>query len=220
MGYRSVKDKSQRTLCKGVFAVYDGGMAGRPDPLSRYEVTDVAVLRLLAHPLRARLLGLLRLEGEATASELGRRLGESSGSTSYHLRQLAQAGLIEESPVQASRRERVWRAAHALTSIDPRRFTAAQDRAVLDEFSGMQLGRLTAEVRRWQERRPVAAEAWDAEAGLSDAVVRLSPAAARELSERIAALLRELELRSGTDPEAAWVSVHWAVLPRSDDEVI
>lgn len=197
-----------------------GGAAGRPDPLSRYEVSDVAVLRLLAHPLRARMLGLLRLEGEATASELGRRLGESSGSTSYHLRQLAQAGLIEESPVQASRRERVWRAAHALTSIDPRRFAAAPERAVLDEFSGLQLARLAAELRAFQGRQAETPAEWDAVAGLSDAIVRLSPAAASELSERISALLNELEERSGADPAASWVSVHWAVLPRSEGDVL
>ena len=53
------------------------------------QVTDVRALRALAHPLRNRLLGQLRLNGPATASQLGRVVGESSGSTSYHLRQLA-----------------------------------------------------------------------------------------------------------------------------------
>ena len=56
---------------------------------------DAAQLRALSHPLRLRMLEVLR-EGPATASALGRRLGESSGATSYHLRALAKAGVVEE----------------------------------------------------------------------------------------------------------------------------
>src|SRR3712207_9501706 len=61
---------------------------------------------------RSALLGLLRSEGPSTASKLGQRLGESSGSTSYHLRQLAALGFVEEVPGQGTARERWWRARH------------------------------------------------------------------------------------------------------------
>lgn len=57
-------------------------------------------LRALAHPLRVQLLGLLRLDGPATASRLAARVGESSGATSYHLRQLAAYGFVEDEPGQ------------------------------------------------------------------------------------------------------------------------
>jgi DNA-binding transcriptional ArsR family regulator len=80
------------------------------------QVTDVRALRALAHPLRSRLLGLLRLHGPATASQLGRAVGESSGSTSYHLRQLAAYGFVEEVEGEGTARERWWRARHRLTS--------------------------------------------------------------------------------------------------------
>jgi DNA-binding transcriptional ArsR family regulator len=66
-----------------------------------------AQLRALAHPLRLRLLEVLHVEGPATASQLGRRLGESSGATSYHLRALHRAGMIEEAE-QRNGRERWW----------------------------------------------------------------------------------------------------------------
>ena len=80
---------------------------------------DARSLRGLAHPLRVRLLGLLREHGPATASGLARTVGESSGVTSYHLRQLAEHGLVVEDEVpDASRRERWWRAAHRVD--DPR----------------------------------------------------------------------------------------------------
>lgn len=66
-----------------------------------------AQLRALAHPLRLQLLEVLHVEGPATASQLGRRLGESSGATSYHLRALHRAGMIEEAD-QRNGRERWW----------------------------------------------------------------------------------------------------------------
>ena len=68
---------------------------------------DAAQLRALAHPLRLQLLEVLRSEGPATASQLARRLGESSGATSYHLRALHRAGMVEEAE-QRNARERWW----------------------------------------------------------------------------------------------------------------
>src|SRR5436190_19429252 len=59
----------------------------------------------LAHPIRFRIWEVLR-EGPATASQLGRRLGESRGSMSYHLRTLASTGVIEEDAARGTRRER------------------------------------------------------------------------------------------------------------------
>jgi DNA-binding transcriptional ArsR family regulator len=68
---------------------------------------SAAELRALAHPLRLQLLHLLRLEGPSNASQLARRLGESSGSTSYHLRALHRVGMIVEAE-RRNGRERWW----------------------------------------------------------------------------------------------------------------
>lgn len=72
-------------------------------------------MRALAHPLRGRLLGLLRLDGPSTATLLGQRVGESSGATSYHLRQLAVHGFVEDVEGAGRGRERWWRAVHRST---------------------------------------------------------------------------------------------------------
>lgn len=79
------------------------------------QITDERVLGTLAHPLRSRMVGLLRLHGPATATKLGQRLRESSGVTSYHLRKLAEVGLVEEDVDRGTRKERWWRAVHDLT---------------------------------------------------------------------------------------------------------
>ncbi|KZE94498.1 hypothetical protein AVP42_00981 [Agromyces sp. NDB4Y10] len=65
-------------------------------------------LKSLAHPLRVRIYDELSSYGPFTASMLAERLGESSGATSYHLRQLARAGLVREDPSRGKGRERWW----------------------------------------------------------------------------------------------------------------
>jgi DNA-binding transcriptional ArsR family regulator len=75
-----------------------------------------AELRALAHPLRLRLLEVLRADGPATASQLGRRLGVSSGATSYHLRALHRAGMVTEAE-QLNGRERWWQRAAEMALI-------------------------------------------------------------------------------------------------------
>jgi predicted ArsR family transcriptional regulator len=62
----------------------------------------------LEHPVRVALLDLLATAGTLTSNEAARRLGVTSGLTSFHLRQLARAGLIEAAPA-ADRRARPWR---------------------------------------------------------------------------------------------------------------
>jgi DNA-binding transcriptional ArsR family regulator len=75
---------------------------------SSEHVVGTQALKGLAHPLRLRLLAELNARGSATASQLGAALGESSGSTSYHLRQLNRHGFVEEDEERGTARERVW----------------------------------------------------------------------------------------------------------------
>ena len=69
---------------------------------------DMTGLKALAHPLRVRILDTLSTYGSFTASGLAERLGESSGSTSYHLRQLEKHGFVREDTARGSGRERWW----------------------------------------------------------------------------------------------------------------
>ena len=68
----------------------------------------IDAMRALAHPLRIQILEELSMYGPLTASGLGERLGESSGSTSYHLRQLEKHGLVREVADKGNARERWW----------------------------------------------------------------------------------------------------------------
>jgi DNA-binding transcriptional ArsR family regulator len=94
-----------------------GGEAGdRPANRSVTRLRDPRALRALAHPTRLSLVGLLRVEGPLTATRAAQLLGESSASMSFHLRQLAKYGLVEEAG-GGKGRERPWRATAMFTNL-------------------------------------------------------------------------------------------------------
>ncbi len=91
--------------------------------LGRADQLDMAAVKALAHPLRVRILDELSMFGPLTASGVGERLQESSGSTSYHLRQLEKHGLVREVDGLGSARERWWERTPGSISIpDPSDF--------------------------------------------------------------------------------------------------
>ena len=84
-------------------------------PRTVTKLTDPRALRAMAHPIRLSLIGLLRREGPLTATHAGELIGESSASCSFHLRQLAKYGLVEEAG-GGKGRERPWKATALFTS--------------------------------------------------------------------------------------------------------
>ncbi|WP_245160406.1 helix-turn-helix domain-containing protein [Blastococcus sp. CT_GayMR20] len=154
------------------------------------QVTDVRALRALSHPLRNRLLGLLRLNGPATASQLGRTVGESSGSTSYHLRQLAAYGFVEEAEGHGNARERWWRARHRMTSWQAADVVAQDGGAeVQDEMTRLQLDGHARVLDAWHEQKEQLDPAWTAAASVNDYALRLRPDQARALAEELDAVV-------------------------------
>jgi DNA-binding transcriptional ArsR family regulator len=179
-------------------------------------------LRGLAHPLRMRLLASLRRDGPATASQLGDRLGESSGSTSYHLRQLAAHGFVEDDPERGKGRERWWRAAHQGTHFDAS-LTHDPDPAVRGAANLFfhQVATFHAEeVNTWIGTKHDWSQTWVDSADISDYTLRLTPDLAAELNTKMQELVesyRPLEPDEAT-PEAARVRVHTHVFPTHPSE--
>lgn len=150
-------------------------------------VDDAQVLRAMAHPLRQRLIGSLRKQGPATASELARRLGESSGATSYHLRILAKYGFVEDDAERNRGRERWWRAVDegmqwSLDTDDPGLIEA--DRAL-----GQQLvSEHERWLRRWHDELPGWDRGWRAASNSTDQWFELTPSELRALSDEVLAV--------------------------------
>jgi DNA-binding transcriptional ArsR family regulator len=160
-------------------------------------VTDVESLRAIAHPIRSKMLALLRYEGPATASELGRRLGESSGSASYHLRQLARYGFIEEDPEQPNRRDKRWRAASRVTHWSRAEMsTDREGREISDALERRQMLGAVEAFQRWFATRDNLDPRWADAGGLFDDVLRLTPSQTVRLDNELMALFA----RYRTDP--------------------
>ncbi|MEU8272067.1 helix-turn-helix domain-containing protein [Sphaerisporangium sp. NPDC049002] len=77
--------------------------------IRRRELSDAEALKALAHPLRQRLLTRLQNRGAATSAILAAEFGEDRGATSYHLRQLARYGFIEQDTARSSGLRKYWR---------------------------------------------------------------------------------------------------------------
>jgi DNA-binding transcriptional ArsR family regulator len=110
-------------------------MAIRP----RMVIGDAGRWKAMSHPLRRDMLRHLGEHGPATSTTLARALGQNTGTTSYHLRVLAKAGVIEEVPGQTNGRERWWR----VFPVDLREpdydTLSPHERAALDEWRAGQI---------------------------------------------------------------------------------
>lgn len=176
---------------------------------------DTAALKALTHPLRIRLLGLLRQDGPATASELAARTGESSASTSYHLRVLAKYAFIGEAEHRDGR-ERRWRALHTVTSWSNESMeSSAAGRAFVGLARRRQVEHLERSLARHEADMAAGrfGQEWVEPSGISDLMPRLTAESLAELWETIAGKLEELTARDADDPRAEHVMLLTAGLP-------
>ncbi|WP_240135995.1 winged helix-turn-helix domain-containing protein [Streptomyces sp. MUM 178J] len=176
---------------------------------------DAAALKALTHPLRIRLLGLLRQDGPATASELAEATGESSASTSYHLRVLAKYAFVAEAPARDGR-ERRWRAIHAVTSWSNEAMADAPERkAFVATSRRRQIEHLDASLTRHEEDLAAGrlGREWLEPSGINDLMPRLTPESLGELWQALDRKLAELTERDEGDPRAEQVVLLTAGLP-------
>ncbi|MER7539110.1 winged helix-turn-helix domain-containing protein [Streptomyces sp. NPDC097704] len=181
---------------------------------------DPRSLRALAHPLRIQLLRALRRYGPATASQLAERLGESSGATSYHLRQLAAHDFIVDDPTRGKGRERWWKAAHRGTHFDEtlHRNPDPEVQGALDVVMHEIATIHTQELSTWVATRHTWDDAWAGASDFSDFRLNLPPERLRELNEKIHALIDEYSATSDPDaPGAERVRMHLHAFPQHDN---
>ena len=189
-----------------------------PHPLqSGADFIDAAALRALAHPLRIQLLDRLDERECATATMLARDVGESSGATSYHLRQLAKYGLIVEDTGRGTARERWWRRPPGGLNIHGHDFlaspsTRAAARIVIGEIHRGRWQRLQhwidTAVTEWPKR-------WINASVDSHNTLRLGPDQARALVGEFFDLLERYRELPPTD-DAQAVEVQFNAFPKRE----
>jgi predicted ArsR family transcriptional regulator len=160
-------------------------------------LTEASSLRAYAHPLRLRLIGLLRGEGPMTATQAAARLGDTVPNCSFHLRQLAKYGLAERAP-GADARERPWRATAQYTSWDNYSDDPAV-RAAADQLSSTIVTDYARRAQEYLAARGDEPAEWRRAAGLGDVLAHVTADELRELTEQIDALMARYDDRL-TDP--------------------
>ena len=150
-------------------------------------VTDASTLRALSHPVRIQLMEALGMHGTMTATQVGELIGESPTTCSFHLRQLAKYGFVEEAG-GGKGRARPWRVASEslqLTSTpgDPESEMAAEALGRL--FQDRQASRY----RTWRDTRHSYPEEWVRAATSSEHLLYLTAAELQQLNDDIAEMI-------------------------------
>lgn len=177
---------------------------------------DAQLLRTLAHPMRNRMLGLLRVHGPATATTLATRLGVNTGATSYHLRQLAEAGLVVEDDTRGNARDRWWKSAHQGTEFDKSQLLEEEPELTLGFLHGV--GQIYAEnmfqaIDALQTQTPE----WREATLISDYFFHLSAAKMQQMLAEVLAVLEKYRTEDLTAPipeGAKQVTVQIQAYPR------
>ena len=192
------------------------------DP-SQDVITEAASLHGLAHPLRLRLLHLLRREGPSTASRLAEALNMSSGLTSYHVRELAKAGFVVDATAEdlihvqrGGGRERWWKATRRSTYVNPPPVGDEDAAAATTEYLGALLEAQFANARQWLTEAHRWPEQWQGLSNFSDVTLSLTPVQTRELEVASAGLLARYprcEPGAPADEGAGSVNIQYQVFP-------
>ena len=186
-------------------------------PQDDFRLTPEAV-KVLAHPLRSRLLSTLRRGGPATATTLATALSTNSGATSYHLRKLESVGLVADTGEGAGK-QRLWRAATSSHSWERTELSHDEDAATALSWLERDYLRLfSTTFGHWLD----VAEAWPGEwqdaTGMGDSWVTVNPdqlkALRRELDE-VMERYHDADPASGARRVAFWA----AAFPLDPDDV-
>ena len=183
---------SDRTLAS------DAKEEARPQPPARRDLSDPRAMRAMTHPVRLALLEALSMEGPLTATQAGELIGEPPNTCSFHFRQLAKYGFVEEAG-PAPGRSRPWRLVSSrmhYTDLHEDLATAIAAR----ELDAMMRKRYLARLDAFYATRSSLPREWQEVTGGSQATLYLTPAELRQADEEIMAILERFVDRSA-DPE-------------------
>lgn len=179
-------------------------------------ITDPKVMRALAHPARIAIIEHLGSTGAVvTATECAGLVGLSPSATSYHLRELAKIGLVEQAPSRGDARERVWRSTSSGFSVDgdlDEPETRASQQALVDVY----LNRDFARLRNYLARVHEESKDWQDASTLMGPMLLLTAAELTEVTRRVKEVLdpyRRRERMAEAPEDARAVAVHYAAFP-------
>lgn len=174
---------------------------------------DARSLKVLAHPLRSRLLSTLRRGGPATATDLATVLGTNSGATSYHLRKLEEVGLVADTEEGAGKR-RLWRAATDSHQYVPSDFVDDEDSETALNWLTRDYSRhLGEQFERWLDVQADWPAPWRDAAGMNDSYVIGTTDQLSAMKEEIDQIHAKYRQVGQGNPAARRVAVYSVIYP-------
>jgi DNA-binding transcriptional ArsR family regulator len=193
-------------------------MGERESGPSAGRISDARTMRALAHPARIEIVEHLSVTGAAvSATECAGMVGLSPSATSYHLRELAKYGLVEQAPSRGDGRERLWRSTSASLWIEgdaDQPEALAAERALIDLY----LTRDQERLRAWVVRQAQEPAEWREASSLMGQHLMVTAEELAELNLRIRALMepyRVRERRAAAPEGARKVVVQYAAFPKA-----
>lgn len=187
-------------------------MAPTSLPQSNVRLSSEAV-KVLAHPLRSRLLSQLRRVGPASATELASLLGTNSGATSYHLRKLESVGLVVDTE-GGKGKERLWRAASEQHSWMASDFADDEDASTaLNWLERDYVRHFATRAERWLDVSATWPGDWADHLGLNDNVALVTQEQLVALRAELEAVLQKYRRVGQGNPRAKRVAVYTYAYP-------
>ncbi len=179
---------------------------------------DAKSVKVLAHPLRSRLVGALRLNGPSTATALAAALGTNSGATSYHLRKLAEVGLVLDTG-EGDAKSRVWAAASQLTQFEASDFDDDDDAATAMGWLARDwLRHFTDKFGRWLDVQGNWPAVWRDRASMNDDMVVVTADQLREMHTEIDAVIERYRRVGQGNPDAKRIAAYLIFYPVDMDK--
>jgi DNA-binding MarR family transcriptional regulator len=173
------------------------------DGKSPERVLDATAMKAFAHPLRMAMYNYLTDHGSATATTMAQHLGESTGQTSYHLRQLERHGFVEEDTGRGSGRERWWKPVSYTLHGTEVRDDPSMEMPVRMLMQGT-IDHRSATMSRWLEHALHEPQEWvDATVNVSATAPMTREEATVLRDEVVAVLTRHLEAARAAHPDPA-----------------
>ncbi|WP_350276880.1 ArsR family transcriptional regulator [Kribbella sp. HUAS MG21] len=170
------------------------------NPYGDFEITDPQAMRALAHPVRLAALSYLQRNGPSTATQLSEHVGASPSVTSWHLRHLANFGLVVDVPPPSGtdRRQRWWNAVARGFRYD---MPDTQDGAEAGRLLRTEMMNQALEAaQHWLgETEPQLEPEWSRLAGSANTLLLVTPAEEEELEAAIEQLLAPYVQRHSSD---------------------
>jgi len=180
---------------------------------------DATSLKVLAHPLRSRLLSRLRVGGPATATDLATALGTNSGATSYDLRKLESVGLVTDTGDGEGKR-RLWRAATESHQFEPSDFVGDEDsETALNWLVRDYTRHFSEQFERWLDVEGTWPTEWRDAVGMNDSFIVATAAQVEELKAELDELIARYRRVGQGNPNARRLAVYPATYPLDLDRV-